>query len=34
VLTIRAPLVRTPPTAERLLDVHPSAVCHPDAAPI
>jgi HSP20 family protein len=34
VLTIRAPLVHTRPSAELLLEVRPTAVCHPDAAPI
>ena len=34
VLTIRAPLDHTRPIAERLLEVRPSAVCNPDAAPI
>ncbi len=34
VLTIRAPRDRTRPLAERLLEVRPSAVCNPDAAPV
>lgn len=34
VLTIRAPLIHARSSTERLLEVHPSAVCHPDAAPV